>query len=76
MGAQQCCGLQTVTQSSQSISNAISQESQYTNDIDVFRKVVIQPIKPLPLNRFESLKEVMDDDIDDILNHFHELENE
>ncbi|CAD8143024.1 unnamed protein product [Paramecium octaurelia] len=76
MGAQQCCGSQTVTHSSQSISNAISQESQFTNDIDVFRKVVIQPIKPLPLKRFENLKEVMDDDIDDILNHFRELENE
>ncbi|CAD8132368.1 unnamed protein product [Paramecium pentaurelia] len=76
MGAQQCCGSQIITHSSHSISNSISQESQFTNDIDVFRKVVIQPIKPLPLNRLENVKEVMDDDIDDILNHFHELENE
>ncbi|CAD8076866.1 unnamed protein product [Paramecium sonneborni] len=74
MGAQQCCGSQIVIHTFQSLSNQRSQESQFTNDIDVFRKAVIQPIKPLPLNRFESLKEVMDDDIDDILNHFNELE--
>ncbi|CAD8054596.1 unnamed protein product [Paramecium sonneborni] len=76
MGAQQCCGSQMVIQASQSFSNQMSQEIQFTNDIDVFRKAVIQPIKPLPLNRLESLKEVMDDDIDDILNHFNELEKE
>ncbi|CAD8138858.1 unnamed protein product [Paramecium pentaurelia] len=76
MGAQQCCGSQIIIRTSQSIQNQISQESQYTNDIDVLRKAIIQPIKPLPLNRFESLKEVMDEDIDDILNHFNELEKE
>ncbi|CAD8136071.1 unnamed protein product [Paramecium octaurelia] len=76
MGAKQCCGSQIVIRTSQSISNQISQESQFTNDIDVLRKAIIQPIKPLPLNRLESLKEVRDEDIDDIFNHFNELEKE
>ncbi|CAK94715.1 unnamed protein product (macronuclear) [Paramecium tetraurelia] len=76
MGAKQCCGSQIFIRTSQSISNQISQESQFTNDIDVLRKAIIQPIKPLPLNRLESLKEVRDEDIDDIFNHFNELEKE
>ncbi|CAD8045809.1 unnamed protein product [Paramecium sonneborni] len=68
-----CCSDFTIQTSNHNIPYR-SQESQFTNDIDIFRKMITQPMKPLPLNRFERLKEMADDDIQDILNQFSELE--
>ncbi|CAD8047369.1 unnamed protein product [Paramecium sonneborni] len=70
-----CCSDLEIHTSNYNITQK-SLDSQSTNDIDILRKMIIQPIKPLPLNRFERLKDMPDDDIQDILNQFIELEKD
>ncbi|KAM3140531.1 hypothetical protein pb186bvf_007343 [Paramecium bursaria] len=69
MGSQQCCSSQkNITIPTESYQDG------GTNDMDVIRKKVIQPIKPLPLSKLPQSKFELDDDIKEIGKQFKELE--